>query len=145
MARIPVGPIDYLMTWRAGVVLLLLCASSAQAHHSLAGMYDQSRQVTLDGVLTQFVFVNPHPFVMMEVRNARGETESWKAEMDNRGELAGIGMSGTTLKAGDHVIVSGNPGWKLPNMLYVRSLQRPADRFLYEQVGTSPRVSTLPR
>ena len=117
---------------------------TADAHHSIAGMYDQSRRVTFDGVIAQYQFVNPHPFVIVDV-TTNGTTQSWKAELDNRWELQNVGMTPTTFNAGDRVVVSGSPGRDRTPLLYVWRLERPADGFLYEQVGTSPRVSRLRR
>jgi hypothetical protein len=130
---------------RPALVIALACCAAAEAHHSIAGMYDQSRRVTLDGVIAQFQFVNPHPFVMVDVRDAGGVAQSWKAELDNRWELLDIGLTATTFKAGDRVIVSGSPGRDRTALMYVWRLERPADGLLYEQVGTSPRVSGLRR
>ena len=119
---------------------LSVLAVTADAHHSIAGMYDQSRRVTLDGVIAQYQFVNPHPFVVVDV-TMNGATQSWKAELDNRWELQNVGMTPTTFNAGDRVVVSGSPGRDRTPLLYVWRLERPADGFLYEQIGTSPRVS----
>ena len=127
------------------VAAISVLAAAADAHHSIAGMYDQSRRVTFDGVIAQFQFVNPHPFVMVDVRDASGAAQSWKAELDNRWELLDVGMTATTFKAGDRIIVSGSPGRDRTPLMYVWRLERPADGFLYEQVGTSPRVSRLRR
>jgi hypothetical protein len=110
------------------------------AHHSIAGVYDGSRQVTLDGSVAQFHYVNPHPFVTIDVKNAGGTTEQWKCEMDNRHELADVGMTAETLKQGDRVVVIGSPARAQSQSLYIRRLDRPADGFRYEQVGSSPRV-----
>jgi hypothetical protein len=120
---------------------LSLIAVTADAHHSIAGMYDQSRRVMLDGVIAQYQFVNPHPFVVVDVRASNGTTQSWKAELDNRWELQNVGMTPTTFNVGDRVVVSGSPGRDRTPLLYVWRLERPADGFLYEQIGTSPRVS----
>jgi len=120
---------------------LSLIAVTADAHHSIAGMYDQGRRVTLDGVIAQYQFVNPHPFVVVNVRATDGTTQSWKAELDNRWELQNVGMTPTTFNVGDRVVVSGSPGRDRTPVLYVWRLERPADGFLYEQIGTSPRVS----
>ena len=121
--------------------VLSLVAVTADAHHSIAGMYDQGRRVTLDGVIAQYQFVNPHPFVVVDVKATDGTTQSWKAELDNRWELQNVGMTPTTFNAGDRVVVSGSPGRDRTPLLYVWRLERPADGFLYEQIGTSPRVS----
>ena len=130
---------------RSAIAVALAFSGAAEAHHSIAGMYDQSRRVTLDGAIAQFQFVNPHPFVMVEIKDPNGVAQTWKAELDNRWELLDVGVTATTFKAGDRVVVSGSPGRDRTLVLYVWRLERPADGFLYEQIGTSPRVSRLRR
>jgi hypothetical protein len=125
--------------------VVVLSSAALSAHHSIAAVYDNDRQVTVDAVVTQFHFVFPHPFVMVDAKDASGATRSWLLEMDNRHELAGVGMTPDTMKAGDRVIASGNPSRNQPNSLYVRRLDRPADRFRYEQIGMSPRIGVIPR
>jgi hypothetical protein len=60
--------------------------------------------------------------------------------MDNRYELSDVGMTADTLKPGDRVVVSGSPARSQAQSLYIRQLDRPADGFRYEQVGSSPRI-----
>lgn len=123
---------------------LALGSVTAQAHHSIAAVYDSARQQRLDAIVAEFQFVNPHPFVIVTVQ-ADGAEERWRLEMDNRFELAGVGMTEATLKPGDRVVVTGSVGRIEPRTLYIRQLDRPADGFRYEQVGSRPRVSTLRR
>ena len=117
----------------------------AHAHHSLAGMYDQSRRVALDGIVAQFHYVNPHPYVLLDVKDTGGRTQQWRLEMDNRRELADIGVTSDTLKPGDRLVVSGSPGRTEPRLLYVWKLDRPADGLDYEQIGGTPRIRTRSR
>jgi hypothetical protein len=119
--------------------VLLISIATAFTHHSIAGYYDSSREVTVEGVVSQFRFVQPHPFVVVDVRRG-GATEQWELEMDNRGELIDIGFTETTLKPGDRLVVSGSPARRERQRIYVRRLDRPADGFSYEQVGTRPRL-----
>ena len=126
-------------------MVMALFGTVAHAHHSIAGMYDEGRRVTLDGTVAQFQFVNPHPFVMVDVKDASGNVQPWKLELDNRHELVDVGVTGGTLKAGDRLVVTGSPSRAQPRALYVRRLERPADGFLYEQVGNSPRIRTPSR
>jgi hypothetical protein len=127
---------------RLGVAAALALASSAAAaHHSIAAVYDSSRQQRVEGVVAEFQFVNPHPFVIVTV-DAGGAEESWRLEMDNRFELQGIGMTSETLKPGDRVVATGSAGRTEPRTLYIRQLDRPADGFRYEQVGSRPRVNS---
>ena len=134
------------MSTRDGIfgAALLLASIAAQAHHSISGVYDSARQQRLEAVVAEFRFVNPHPFVIVTVQ-ADGTEESWRLEMDNRFELADVGMTETTLKPGDRVVVTGSLGRTEPRTLYIRQLDRPADGFRYEQVGSRPRVSTTRR
>ena len=53
------------------VALLTASGAGLGAHHSIAGMYDSSQPVTLDGVVAEFAFVNPHPFIVVEVADGR--------------------------------------------------------------------------
>jgi Family of unknown function (DUF6152) len=110
-------------------------------HHSIAGVYDSSRPVTLDGVIKEFRFVNPHPFVLIDAKD-----QIWKLEMDNLRELVAVGMTKDTLKPGDRIVVSGSPAReKSEQSLYVGRLDRPMDGFRYEQIGSSPRINFKPR
>ncbi|HJR70241.1 MAG TPA: DUF6152 family protein [Gammaproteobacteria bacterium] len=126
---------------RAALVAALLVAGGAEAHHSISAVYDSGRQVTVEGVVTSFEFVNPHPFLVIAVGTDADDRESWRLEMDNRFELAAIGVTGDTLKAGDIVVVTGSAGRTAPRSLYIRRLDRPADGFRYEQVGSRPRIN----
>ena len=121
------------------VIAMILGGVVAQGHHSISAVYDRARPVTLDGVLVEFAMVQPHPFVVVDVKNGR-ETARWRGELDNRWELEAIGMNAQTLKAGDRLILSGQSGRNQAQTLYVMRLDRPADGFWYEQVGMSPRI-----
>jgi hypothetical protein len=116
-----------------------LTTFAANAHHSIDAVYDGNRQQRIEGVVAEFQFVNPHPFVIVTVVEAG---ESWRLEMDNRVELTGVGMTSETLKPGDRVVVTGSLGRTTPRTLYIRQLDRPSDGFRYEQIGSRPRVSS---
>jgi hypothetical protein len=120
-------------------VAMILSSVVAQGHHSISAVYDRDRPVTLDGVLVEFAMVQPHPFVVVDVKNGR-ETARWRGELDNRWELESIGMTARTLKPGDRLLLNGQSGRNQPHSLYVMRLDRPADGFWYEQVGMSPQV-----
>jgi len=117
-----------------------LCATAAHAHHSIANVYDDGQRVTIDGVVTRFQFVNPHPFVVMEVSSPNSNGQQWMLEMDNRSELVEIGFDSATLKPGDRIVVSGSPARTQRQSLYIRRLDRPADGFNYQQIGNRPSI-----
>jgi hypothetical protein len=118
------------------IVLAILafgCALTSEAHHSLTD-YDMTQRVRLEATVREFQFINPHPFLVLEVTRG-GNKERWRAEMDNRNELDQAGVTTATFKRGDPVIVSGNPARSDSRRIYLRRLDRPSDGFWYEQEG----------
>lgn len=126
------------------LVLAVAWASAAIAHHSFAHVYDSDKTVTLTGTVREFLFIHPHPILVVEVRGNGGVPQTWRAEMDNRWELEDIGITRTTFKPGDQVLISGNPGRNLPSTLYLWRLERPSDRLRYRQIGGTPSLDTVP-
>src|SRR5687767_12336487 len=91
---------------------LLACAAAialggvtAHGHHSIGSVYDSRRQVTVEGVVSQFELINPHPFLWIDVTDRAGTAQRWRLEMDNRSELVGIGVNANTWMPGDRVVV----------------------------------------
>ena len=124
--------------WSLAIVAVLtLAGAAAQAHHSVAGEYDTTLEATVDGVVTEFRFVNPHPFV--HVKESRSG-QLWRLDMDNRREFEAIGFAVDSLKPGDRVVVVGSPARREANRLYIQRLDRPADGFGFEQIDTHPRL-----
>jgi hypothetical protein len=126
--------------WTGPILMLSLFATAAQAHHSLSN-YDQGRNVSADGVVEEFHFMNPHPVLMIGVTDTSGVRQTWRLEMDNLYELDEIGISRTTFQPGDRVTVSGNPDRTKPREIYLRRLDRASDGLHYEQIGLSPRLN----
>jgi hypothetical protein len=128
------------MRWVSLLVLgLVALGVPAAAHHAISAIYDSSKRVTVEGAVREFQFINPHPFVIIEVAGG-GKTLEWRLEMDNRFELINEGMNTDTLKPGDRVVASGSLSRTNPQGIYLMRLDRPADGFRYEQIGASPRV-----
>jgi hypothetical protein len=114
--------------------------SATHAHHSIANYYDSKRQETIEGHVSEFRFVNPHPILVVDVAAEGAEPEFWQLEMDNRAELAAIGITAETWKPGDRVVATGSLGRTEPQRLYLLRLERPVDGLYYQQVGSRPRI-----
>ena len=80
----------------------------AWAHHA-ATMYDQDKPITMKGVVTEFHFTNPHSAVLIEVKDASGNTTIWKAEGAPPARLVRAGWGTKTLKPGDEITVTCIP------------------------------------
>jgi len=106
----------------------VIISSHAEAHHSFPSTYGEGREVTIEGDVVQFVYRNPHSFVQILTSSAGRPQERWSVEWDGRARLGQEGVTGTTLKAGDHLIITGVPGPKQDDhWLRLRSVVRPKD------------------
>ena len=88
--------------------LALGSAQWAAAHHSHA-MFDTSREVTITGTVTNFVYRNPHVFLYVDVKGDNGEVKEWAVEMSNISNIERRGIYRSTFKTGDSVTVKVNP------------------------------------
>ena len=95
---------------RIAVLLALAIgvAASAYAHHSAAGI-DQTKTVSQEGVVKEFKWANPHSWIELEVKNAKGDVEIWNLEMNPPSYLVRAGWKSTTIKPGDKVKFSARP------------------------------------
>ena len=118
---------------RRTVFLLLLVAplvfgARAYAHHSFAATYFEDKTETIEGNLVQFLFRNPHSFVHIEGKDTSGQMQRYAVEWGAGGQLARQGVARDTLKPGDHVVVTGNPGRNPDDhRLRMRTILRPLD------------------
>ena len=115
---------------------ILVFGMAAYAHHSIAGTYDQGREVKLEGKLVQFLYRNPHAFVHIEAPDEQGTMQRWAVEWGGAAQLAGQGVKRDTLKVGDAVTITGNPGRNpADHRLKMNTLKRKSDGFGW---GTRP-------
>ena len=96
--------------WFAFLLLaLVLWVKAAGAHHAFAPVYDAKRTITVEGVVTQFRFVNPHATMSMDVTDQAGKVAKWTVEFAGRLNLSEVGWAADSIKAGERVTVTGNP------------------------------------
>lgn len=96
---------------RTGILaaaMALSIASPALSHHSHA-MFDHSKELTITGTVTEFVFRNPHVFLYIDARNEKGEDVNYWVEMSNLPNMIRRGIRQSTFKPGDTVTVHLHP------------------------------------
>lgn len=99
-------------------VSLFSFSGRAFAHHG-GGAYDQDHPLTLSGTVKDFMFIQPHPLITLEVKNDQGAMTEWSVEMTAPNHLAHYGWNGKKLKPGDAITVVGLParnGLKVLNL-----------------------------
>src|SRR5262245_19622911 len=88
----------------------LLCGGHVYAHHSFASTYVENKQLSIEGELLQFAYRNPHALLQIMAPDANRQMQRWTVEWEARGQLDHQGISSMTLKPGDRVVITGNPG-----------------------------------
>jgi hypothetical protein len=100
----------------------------ARAHHSMAAEYFEDKTLSIEGDLAEFLIRNPHSYINLTVKDAKGRVERWSIEWGAGFQLNRQGVTRETLKPGDHLVISGNPG-RMPeeHRLRMRTIVRPKD------------------
>ena len=99
----------------AVLIVLLLTAAAAVAHHSFA-MFDRTVEKVATGKIVRWTFNNPHSWLYMNVKNKDGSETLWSFEGSAPTALLQRGITGNTFKPGETVTVQycplkdGRPG-----------------------------------
>lgn len=108
-------------------VTLLFAAASITAHHGNSA-YDEQARVTIKGVVTEFVWTNPHCQIYLDVKDKNGTLVHWGVETNSPAILTRAGWTSRSVKPGDEVTIilcpakngapiayigSGDPGTKV--------------------------------
>jgi Family of unknown function (DUF6152) len=117
---------EYMRSLTLVLPLLLLCTPAA-AHHGNSA-YDEQARVSIKGVVTEFVWTNPHSQIYLDVKDKSGKTVNWGVETNSPAILTRAGWTSRSIKPGDEVTIimcpakngapvayagSGDPGTKV--------------------------------
>tara|TARA_Y100001970_G_C13497300_1_gene491907 strand:+ start:82 stop:465 length:384 start_codon:yes stop_codon:yes gene_type:complete len=89
---------------------LYLIGNKIQAHHSFAAEFLEDEIGTIEGMVTEVWFKNPHVRYYLEIQTETGKTESWDIRTDSPTLLVRSGWTRKTIQEGDHIKVLGHLG-----------------------------------
>ena len=95
-------------------LLATICSTSnpAIAHHSYAAEFDRNAPATIEGVVTEVWFRNPHVRYYIKVVDETGEEVTWDTRGLSPVKLVRQGWTKDTIKVGDHITMHGHLGLK---------------------------------
>jgi hypothetical protein len=88
--------------------ILVSAANIAIAHHGYA-VFNTSTQATVSGTVKQFVWMNPHTWLWLNVQNNQGGVDVWGFEGMSPNFLGRRGWTRTSLKPGDQITITFYP------------------------------------
>ena len=109
---------------------------TVEAHHSFSATYKEHEIIEIRGQVVQFMFRNPHSYLHVLAPDENGEMQRWAVEWGGAGQLGEQGMTRSTLKPGDEVVITGAPSRNpTERRLRMNMLVRPGDGFTWGQRG----------
>ena len=85
-----------------------LLAVPLSAHHGAAS-FDNTKELTLKGTVTEWTWSNPHCFLKFDATDDTGTVRNWVVETGNPTDMSRSGWARTSFKTGDVVTVTITP------------------------------------
>src|SRR5436190_16694209 len=96
------------LTGLLSIGLVAMFAVPGFAHHSGA-MFEKVKTITVEGVVKQFQYTNPHSWLLVDVKNKDGSVTTWGFEAEGPSTLQRAGIRRSDLKAGTKLKITGRP------------------------------------
>ena len=91
-----------------GVALLAAAPRLVEAHHS-GVMFDEEKEVTVQGVVKEFQYTNPHSWLLVDVTNADGTVTTWGFEAEGPSTLLQRRIRRSDFSPGTKLTITGRP------------------------------------
>ena len=90
-----------------GALLALLAVAPVMAHHSFATEYDNTKPISVTGVVKKVEWQNPHIWFYVDVKDTSGKVSTWGFSGGPPAFLMRQGIKRDVMKPGDVVKVEG--------------------------------------
>src|SRR5216684_7101358 len=113
------------------VTFLTLGSGQTFAHHSFTSVYMHGKSQKIEGTVKEFIWRNPHSYVRVEAPDEKGEMQIWVVESAAPAQLTENGLTSSTLRPGDKIVVTGHPGRAAGenHRMQMQKVERPSDGF----------------
>ena len=91
---------------------IFIASNPAIAHHSYAAEFDRNAPATIEGIVTEVWFRNPHVRYYIKVVDEYGEEVIWDTRGLSPVKLVRQGWTKDTIKVGDRITMHGHLGLK---------------------------------
>ena len=131
-----------MITYRFGLLILLLGAGNAYSHHSFRATYDSEREMQITGIVVDYMLRSPHSLLHLDVTNTDGIAERYEVELASLAMLRRLGFEADSFEPGDEVTALVWPNRRPIPVVWGRSVTTADGRTLMADAG-SINLSTL--
>jgi DNA/RNA endonuclease YhcR with UshA esterase domain len=87
---------------------LVMLTTLVDAHHSDT-MFDAQKEITVEGVVKEFQYTNPHSWLLVNVTNQDGSVTVWGFEAEGPSTLMQMKVRKGDFTPGTRLTISGRP------------------------------------
>lgn len=91
-----------------GAAMFAVAPILVEAHHS-GIMFEEEKEVTLEGVVKEFQYTNPHSWLLVDVINPDGSVTTWGFEAEGPSTMMMRKIRKSDFTPGTKVKITGHP------------------------------------
>ena len=112
------------------ICVLVLLAVPGSAHHAVQSLFDLEKLSEWKGVLGKVEWINPHPYLYLDIKDETGSVKRWAFEADSPATLrrAGFARGAASFKLGDTYTIIGYPARNGSDTALAATIQFPDGR-----------------
>jgi hypothetical protein len=126
------------------LIVALLAAAAAHAHHSFAPHFDIDKPVNISGTVIEYEARNPHSYLHIAAVDENGKTQEYVCESHGVTQLTRNGITPAMLAAGTELRVDGSLSRHSPTMCFFNNVYFPDGRALNVNGPRGPQTIRAP-
>ena len=112
------------LTYRLPIALALMVTPPLQAHHAFAAAFDGNTRGTVEGIIVETFFRNPHIQYYITVTRTDGSKETWAASSMSPNRLRDLGWTKKSFTNGDKITVEGFMGRDNKPKIWIQHIEK---------------------
>ena len=84
---------------------LFIASTPVMGHHAFGSIFDYNKVLTLNGNVTKVDWMNPHPYIYLDVKDDNGSYVNWSVEFSDLNKLRRVGIEKDMIEIGEEITI----------------------------------------